>query len=250
MDNEVYGKVVLSPTSDYDSLYKWSLQEVADNGAAGDNYIPWPYNLYFTAIELNVQESVGSQKGEDSGTALNMTTIGQRSISAKLIPGDVRDKSERHKTVYSMFRTARRISEFQLFIQPLGKAGDKRGSDVWGTVSYSIEIDFEDLDTPDTVVFNLYVDLEVFERLELKISASQVDEAVLRVGRVEGFYSEWSPLISTSFVKVLTTGSEHAVEIPDGCEIDPPRLGKLGEIELYLRRFTKLFDNPQGSAEE
>ncbi|MEI9403545.1 hypothetical protein [Mesorhizobium argentiipisi] len=240
MDMELHGKIFLNPKSEYNSLYKWSLQEVDDNGAVGDHYIPWGFSLYFTAIELNIGERIGAQDDGDPDGAMTMNV--ERRITATLVPGDVRDTSDRHKTVYSMFRTSRIISNFQLSIEPLNKVDQRRNGKVWGTVSYSIEIDFEDLVTPDTVVFYLYVDMDTFERLERKISALQIDEAVVRVGRVDGFYAEWSPEISTSFVKVLTQGTEHEVEIPEGCDVNPPRLGTLGEIELYLRRANNLVE--------
>ena len=61
-----------------------------------------------------------------------------------------------------------------------------------------------------------------------------------RVGRVDGFYSDWSPSIETGMVKVLTGLSEQAVEIPEGCEIAPPRLGEVHEFALHLRHLEKL----------
>ncbi|RUW30284.1 hypothetical protein [Mesorhizobium sp. M1E.F.Ca.ET.041.01.1.1] len=240
MDMELYGKIFLNPKSEYNSLYKWSLQEVDDNGAAGEHYIPWRFSLYFTATEINIIESIGAQDDGNPDSAMKVNV--ERRITATLVPGDVRDSSDRHNTVYSMFRTGRIISDFQLSIEPLNEVDQRRNGKVWGTVSYSIEIDFRDLVTPDTIVFYLYVDMDTFERLERKISASQIDQAVVRVGRVEGFYAEWSPEISTSFVKVLTEGSEHDVEIPEGCDVNPPRLGTLGEIQLYLRRANKLVE--------
>jgi hypothetical protein len=35
------------------------------------------------------------------------------------------------------------------------------------------------------------------------------------------------------------------VEVPEGCEIPPPRLGKTGGAELYLRRIRKLEGIPR-----
>ncbi|MGO4440312.1 hypothetical protein [Rhizobium sp. RAF56] len=63
---------------------------------------------------------------------------------------------------------------------------------------------------------------------------------MFRVGGVEGFYAEWSPSISTDSIKVLTADKEHKVEIPDGCEIQPWRLGKVSEAELYLYQSREL----------
>jgi hypothetical protein len=52
---------------------------------------------------------------------------------------------------------------------------------------------------------------------------------------VHGFYSEWSPSISTDNVKVLTSGSEHKITLPPGYR-EPPRLGHVGEAALYINR--------------
>ena len=35
---------------------------------------------------------------------------------------------------------------------------------------------------------------------------------------------------------MLTRGSEHKVELPDGCEVDPPRLGNVGEFLISAVR--------------
>jgi hypothetical protein len=59
---------------------------------------------------------------------------------------------------------------------------------------------------------------------------------ILSVGSVDGFYSEWSPSISTRKVKVLTKGSKQEITLPPGHQFEPPRLGHVGEAELYLNR--------------
>ena len=69
------------------------------------------------------------------------------------------------------------------------------------------------------------------------VRAAEVDAAVLYVKRVAGFYSDWSPGISTSSVKVLTKyEKDHPVEVPEGCEIAPPRLGDVDKVSLTLVR--------------
>lgn len=71
--------------------------------------------------------------------------------------------------------------------------------------------------------------------------ADAVDRAVLRVGRVWGFYSDWSSSVSTNSVKVLTGDiKDHSIEIPNDCQLDPPRLGKVGKCEFHLSRIVKL----------
>ncbi len=87
------------------------------------------------------------------------------------------------------------------------------------------------------VNFDLYVQPETFEHYVQMVRAAEVDAAFLRVGRVAGFYSDWSPSISTDSIKVLTDYEKgHPVEIPEGSEIVPPRLGKVGKVSLTLLR--------------
>jgi hypothetical protein len=59
---------------------------------------------------------------------------------------------------------------------------------------------------------------------------------MLRVGSVAGFYSEWSPSVSTRNVKVLTTGDQQKIILPPGVEFEPPRLSHVWEAELYINR--------------
>jgi hypothetical protein len=63
-----------------------------------------------------------------------------------------------------------------------------------------------------------------------------VDEITLSVGSVAGFYSEWSPSISTRNVKVLSGGDEQNIALPPNLDFEPPRLGHVGKVELHINR--------------
>ncbi len=133
-----------------------------------------------------------------------------------------------------MFGTDRTIYDFALQIMPLEGEQRQELCTAWGCVSYTNET------TDDTVTFYLYVSPETFARYAQKIAASEVDKAFFRVGGVSGFYSDWPPPISASDIKVLTSDKEHAVEIPDECEIAPPRLGKVREAALFMYSINNL----------
>lgn len=77
---------------------------------------------------------------------------------------------------------------------------------------------------------------EAFARYVDQIDRGLVDEIIFRVGQVDGFYSAWSPSISTSNVKVLTRNQEHKVTLPPGHQSEPPRLGHVGEVALFINR--------------
>jgi len=66
------------------------------------------------------------------------------------------------------------------------------------------------------------------------IRLKRVDIFSLRLGQVDGFYSEWSPAVSTSNIKILPKGSESEVVIPENCKIEPPRLGEVSEFSLSI----------------
>ena len=240
LEFQIDRRVILSAESEHKSLYKWSLQELDTVGKKiGLDQIPWDWALYFTATELALVDDFEIELDDSNNEIDKKATREKQSITAKLSPGDPRVWGSYRNTVYSMFGTDRAISDFSLAIYPA--AEEKQEScRVWGCVSYTAEIDFYDETRPDTILFHLFVSPSTFARYSGKIAASEVDEAVFRVSRVAGFYSEWSPSISTDAIKVLTRDKEHEVKIPGDCEVVPPRLGAVGEAALYLRRINKL----------
>lgn len=243
--------MTLSSDSEYKNLYPWSLQELdAEGQKIGRDQIPWEWTLYFTATELALSDTLAIEQDYGSEDGSQSTVRERQNIRAKLKPGGPWEGGRSRDPAYSMFGTERTISSFELFIERLGGEEERERCTAWGSVSYTFDNDFRDETTDDTVVFHLYVRPETFARYLAKIGAAEVDEAVLRVSHVAGFYSDWSPAISTDEIKVLTSHKEQAVEVPEGCEIVPPRLGKVGEAELYLRRITKLETAPSASANE
>ena len=82
-----------------------------------------------------------------------------------------------------------------------------------------------------------------FNNLAEIIKTQTVDIVQVRLERVSGFYSEWSPSISTSSVKILTGYDDHKVICADDCDITPPRLGQVGEFNLSMVKRCKL--NPK-----
>jgi hypothetical protein len=141
------------------------------------------------------------------------------------------------ETSFSMFGTDRIIKSFQLEIRPIADRAEQERCSAWGSVSYTTEIDVGRNETmDDRVIFHLLVKPDTFARYGAKIAHGLVDEMILRVKAVTGFYSEWSPAISTVKVKVLTAGEEHKVTLPTGLSFEPPRLGKIGGAELFINR--------------
>jgi hypothetical protein len=93
------------------------------------------------------------------------------------------------------FGTDRTISSFELFIERLDGDEEQERCTAWGSVSYTFDNDFWDETMDDSVVFHLYVRPETFARYVAKVGAGEVEEALLRISHVDGFYSDWSPAI-------------------------------------------------------
>ena len=221
------------------NLYRWAINEVDAHGQKiGDDQIPWAWSLHFTATSCAFGDSIDIESKlpvEESAPAL--PKIAQRQvISVRLRPGSPRDDEDYENTSFSMFGTDRAIKIFQLDIYPITDPARQESCSAWGSVSYTAEIDFRHHTEDDCITFYLFVSPETFARYAEKVAHGLVDEITLRVGSVSGFYSEWSPSISTRHVKVLAGGAEQKVALPPGIQFEPPRLGHVGKAELYINR--------------
>ncbi|MGO7486695.1 hypothetical protein ACCT28_36730 [Rhizobium ruizarguesonis] len=218
------------------SLYSWAINEVDKAGqVVGDDQIPWAWSLYFTATEINLSDRliVNEASEIESPFPQRAEISHRRTITAKLRPGAGRDEDDWHRqTTYRMFGTDRVIEDFRLDILPLNAEGETENCHARGIVSYSSENDFNDETTEDCVLFYLMVKPSIFEHYARRITFGTADEVIFCVGQVSGFYSSWSPSISTRAVKVLTTGGGQTVEVPVGFTL--PRLGRVGDTTLYI----------------
>ena len=251
MDLHIDSRVVLDTQHEYKSLYSWSLQELDVNGSkVGRDWIPWDWRLYFTARKLTLVDAITIQ--QDRSDKDTVDDSARQRISAELFPGDPRVPEFQHprEPSYSMFGANRQISSFELQVTTLDEGETAERCTVWGTVHNTYEIDFRNHTQPDYLLFTLYVRPQTFERYVRMLVAGAIDKAVLCVKGVSGFYSDWSPSISTDKIKVLTGHDEHKVEIRDDCKIVPPRLGEVQEANLNFLKITDLQRSPTEKAEE
>lgn len=232
MEHHLDYKVTLGTEPEHKNLYKWFLSESGENVSKYNrDQIPWAWTLYFAVTELTLVTGTEAECEHDSDTS---KITSKEHIVARMEPGLIRDGRLQRENSYSMFGTNRRIKTFDLQIRPASDE-ESQGCSAWGCVSYTAELDFRMDTQPDMVSFYLTVSQERFDRYVQQIRENSLTSALFRVGRVAGFYSGWSPSISTSNIKVLTSDhKDHPVEIPSGCEIVPPRLGFVGEAELLL----------------
>jgi hypothetical protein len=224
---------------EYKSLYDWAINEIDAQGQQiGHDLIPWNWSLYFTATSCVLGDGIDIRLQFQSGEATPEPKIAQpQAIRVQLRPGSAGDDRDYfRRTTFSMFGTDRAINSFEMYIHPIADPADQETCTAWGAVSYTYENDFKSHTTEDCIVFSLFVKPETFARYATKLSHGWVDEIVLRVGSVSGFYSQWSPSISTQNVKVLTTGDEQKITLPPGVEFEPPRLGYVGEARLDINQ--------------
>ncbi len=231
--------VVLKPASKFENLYKWSLNEVdLQDQPIGRELIPWHWGLDFEVTELSFSSSTEPKPvsiDEYDGPCVRQ----RRLISAKLRPAL---NGDRIRTSYSMIGTSRDNVDFSLKIQKLDEGDSKEYCRLSGSVGFTTEIDFHKETYNDVVEIYLYVHSDTFDDYANMIVAGSVDAGYLRVSGVSGFFSDWSPSIYTGNVKILTPNISQVVKRPIDCDIDPPRLGKAGDVHFQLNKRLNFFE--------
>jgi len=227
----------IQATPRHKNLYSWAINELDNDGEVlGSDQIPWHWDFYFSATEIVLSDEIlVSEAGDIDGAPLEARIANKRIITARLVSGDPRrEDGWFDRTTFRMFGTDRAISDIRLNVVPLETERETEICRVLGRVSYTLDSDFRYETVEDWIGFYLKVKPSTFEHYAARISAGTANEVILRVSRVEGFYSAWSPDISTRHVKVLVRGSDHDLHLPDGFEIEPPRLGSVGEVALTI----------------
>ena len=221
------------------SLYKWAIIEVDGVGKfVGQDQIPWVWTHYFSAVECNTRDIFSARHQGTGKSDSNTPTDNERqSINIRLRSGFARDENDdwRH-TSFSMFGTGRIVENFRLEISPISDPNIQENCHAWGVVSYTSKEDFEETTQEDVLGFSLYVKPETFARYLKLIQSGNIDNIVFSVGGVSGFYSDWSPTVSTDSVKILAPGAEQTIENAAEFEIKPPRLGEVGACGLSINR--------------
>lgn len=237
MDYHLERKIRLSEESEYKSLYSWSLQELNEEGGTiGSDQVPWEWSLYFTASELRHHHTIEIDRSNESDDEEDNGPVEESEIiTAILHPGICRDgKWLEDDTSYSMFGTDRRVKQFGLRIHKLEEGAENDRCRLWGCVSYTVEMDFRDETTDDTVEIYLWLSPKRFNKIVEIIKAKRADIVQVRLGRVSGFYSDWSPSISTNNIKILADSEDQNIILPENCEIRPPNLGDVGEFNISI----------------
>jgi hypothetical protein len=236
LDHHYDRKIIYSTDREHKSLYEWSLKELdAEGQQVGRDWIPWSWTLYFKAKDISLRESWSTQDRYPIDETKGKREAKERKfIRAELYP----DSHDRWPPTYSMLGTDRKVSKFILHIEQISDDQDERCT-ADGIVSYTTEIDFRDVTDDDSLWIYFHFHAATFAHYAQRITSGEVDSLTVRIGHVAGFYSDWSPSITTDKIRILTADREHKVEgVPE--DVTLRRLGEVGEAELYFARETKL----------
>lgn len=221
MEYKLENPVRVSTKVAHTSLYQWFIEEMdIANKKVGPNCIPWGWSLHFNVSNLTVVRSLEFKA--DEGTHIN------EAIRGKLYPL-TRDWSS--TSSYSFFGTNRKLSHFTLRI--LKSDEGRELFHVSGSPSYVAEIDFRDQLQEDFVEIEIILPTARFDRLADFIDTG-CKSGIVTLGEVSGFYSEWSPSISTNFIKILSNLEDQKAKIDPSSRVKPPVLGEIGSFSLQL----------------
>ena len=216
----------------------WALQEFDKEGEKiGSEYQPWDYSQCFTASELRYHHSIEIDEFKDSDDEKEYDPVEESEIIvAVLHPGYINNQHFEDVTSYSMFGTDREVKNFTLQIKKVEDDGEERCS-LWGSVSYTYEIDYRYENTEDEVIVYLWLSPDRFRKIVDLIQDKQIETFIIRIGHVHGFYSdEPSISIDTENMKILPTlpsweGEE--MNLGSGL-IAPVRLGEVGKFYMSI----------------
>jgi len=232
-------KLKLSEESEFKNLYEWKINEIDNGEVKGRDFSPSEESLFFVASELNYLNSLeyGDRYAfgddyEDDPEKLQFNK--EERIHGIL---NVRNLKKYRQTTFKIFGKDKEIEDMHLFIYP----SEKESVHVTAVMGFETEIDFETLVTDDSLHIEIYVKEDEFKILSERVISKNIINFGINVSRVKGFYSEWTPELSTDLIKILTSKhvSEGLLEIPDDLKIDYPVVGR-GLKHLNFHYSTKL----------
>lgn len=231
-------RVVFCPTPD--SVNKWCLREFDSAGSQlGTDQKPYGGLLRFTVTKLALHDEHSvAKKFEGHGgdeRKVVQTIDDRRFIKAKLRADGPSLKGQFEQSTYSMFGTGHDVSSIGLQVEMLGSEQEEERFEAFGSVGHSSDL-FPHETSDDELFFLMHVRPSRFDRYADAIARGWVDEAVLTVRGVAGFYADRNPFTYETDIKILTNEGGHKVEIPADCDPAIPRLGDVGEWELRLKR--------------
>ena len=233
MDNNLEFRLKLNTDSEYKNLYEWSIDEVDSEGnvVGKTNQVHCDINSFsFVATEItytpefemaDTNKSVKNDKNDYLETA-KFVTEDRNTIQGKL-------KSSETFPQFSFFGTNRKLDTFDLIIQ-----SDKDLKEVCYLNGFPESR--HDFDSSGAMIINDCVQIvistskERFEKIVDLILKDRLNGLTINLSGVQGFYSNWTPDGSYMYVKILTGSNK--VDIPENCEIKPPKIGIVENVTV------------------
>ena len=195
---------------------KWSISEVCKSSNTDLKRSPNDSPYRFRVKELKMVETDSFNHIE--GSVLTEQVIRDVAIATRRtnITGVLEVESD---VTFRAFGSDNIISNFELVI----RAGNGGSEGVVASNYFS--------DDSHLLVFQIFVSEERFDEIKSAIKTGAIDIIQVTVSDVEGFYSAVTPDISDD-VKILN--SNHKLNRPKDCDIEPPVIGKVGKLDFYM----------------
>lgn len=233
MEYHLDRSIGFNPTPKYAGLYPWSIVErEAGETQVGPDWIPWEWTVSFRATSCTVSDDLelGTYSGESKSAE---RAVRRRVVRFKLREGHRTDNFE-PRTTLSMFGTTRAFVIAELDVMPLEDGDTEERCVALGFPAYADDNDFVRQSQDDYLGFYLLVHKQAFWQLAENVKRGVVKEVIFSAGAVDGFYSTWTPDITTSAVKILTQGDAQPLTPAPPGDISLPRLGKVGRASLSV----------------
>lgn len=238
--------VRLEPESRHKGLYDWSIREFEDEKQVGPDYIPFGWGVNFYATDLRLSDSVAIEvKGNLSDEADKAVFARRRFIRAELKTGFPQQKAWSAPSL-SYFGRRDEVGHITLFIRPT-EEGQVEACHLAGGLPFAGSYGERH---GDLLEVQFVVNLATFEDLVGRVRERSVDIANLRLSRVAGLYSEWSPDIDVRHLKLLTEPSNHRLDLSSARSITPKSMGVVKEAVLTLHSIQSFHTGDKSEEDE
>jgi hypothetical protein len=237
MESNLDLKVSLNENPDRSTLGKWCLDEYDSNNKKVDgDYIPWAWSCYFRSDQLRVIRQLELNRYDENYVLLDRPRSDYKvSVVGDLRSGRSDEDSFLDRVSYSMFGTSRKITKFNLYIGSASEQDGLQDCKVYGIPSYDSEDSHSRRQTEDDYFgIDVFINEDELKDIVQAVESKTADSIVLRISRVSGFYSHWSPTIITSNIKILT--EYHTITKPEGSAISPWIIGTADEFWISLTK--------------
>lgn len=234
METKLEYKLDLKKEDEFKTLYSWFISEVDQEGNVIGGFtekcIPYPWTVNFQIKNIYYQTDIELENEIDNKSS----KLGEsyKIHRGERIFGNLKIDEHYYDTKLSMFGTNRRIEDISLNINKV----EEEYCHIWGCPSYSTEVNFRNDTVSDCIEISVGLKENDYQDIVERIKDKSINSYFISLKNVNGFYSPWSPEVSTPEIKVLT--EEHEINIhedilPDDYEL--PRLGSVGNFTMLSR---------------